>query len=173
MDGREFRELLTHMEWADAQTWRAIRDLPAAQTDDRLRWLLHHLHTVHWVYLQAWRGDPFSFTDVKTFPDLAAVAAWAMPYYPLVRGYAATVDDDRLSRPIEFPWAAMIEERYGTVAPATLAESDWQVISHTTYHRGQIATRIRELGGEPPLVDFIVWVWKRKPAPDWAAESAD
>ncbi len=37
MDAREFRDLLTHMEWADAETWRAVRDLEAAQSDERLR----------------------------------------------------------------------------------------------------------------------------------------
>jgi len=41
------------------------------------------------------------------------------------------------------------------------------VASHSTYHRGQIATRIREIGGEPPLVDFLYWVWSGKPAPQW------
>ena len=51
--------------------------------------------------------------------------------------------------------------------PATLSESVWQVLSHSTYHRGQIATRIRELGGEPPLVDFLYWVWSDKPTPEW------
>ena len=42
-----------------------------------------------------------------------------------------------------------------------------QVFSYTTYHRGQVATRERELGGEPPLVDFSDWVWAGKPVPEW------
>ena len=42
MDRKEFRDLMTHMEWADAQTWRAIRNLPSAQSDERLKWLCHH-----------------------------------------------------------------------------------------------------------------------------------
>jgi hypothetical protein len=28
----------------------------------------------------------------------------------------------------------------------------------------QVNTRIRELGGTPPLVDFIAWIWAGKPA---------
>ena len=42
-----------------------------------------------------------------------------------------------------------------------------QVALHSTYHRGQINARIRELGGEPPLTDFIAWVWAGKPQPSW------
>ena len=88
MDNREFRDLLTHMEWADAQTWRAVRDLPEAHADERLRWLFHHSHLVQSIYLQAWRGDPFQLTELSAYPDLNAIHAWARPYYPSVRAFA-------------------------------------------------------------------------------------
>ena len=168
MQRAEFVGLLTHMEWADAQSWRAVRGLPAAQSDDRIKWLMHHVHLVQAIYLQAWRGDPFQLTELASYPDLSAIEGWARPYYPLVRTFAETVDESRFQRPVDFPWSAMIAEKFGTVLPATLSESVWQVLSHTTYHRGQLATRVRELGGEPPLVDFLYWVWSGKPAPDWA-----
>jgi uncharacterized damage-inducible protein DinB len=42
-----------------------------------------------------------------------------------------------------------------------------QVASHSTYHRGQINTRFRELGGEPAIVDLIAWVWLGKPKASW------
>jgi uncharacterized damage-inducible protein DinB len=167
MDGRDFRGLLAHMEWADAHTWRAARAVPAAQTDDRLRWLFHHSHLVQHVYLQAWRGDAFVVTELSAYPDLDAVDAWARPYYAEVAAFAKSVDDSRFGAELEYPWAPLIAEQFGVVRPTTLGESAWQVFSHTTYHRGQIATRIRELGGEPPLVDFLVWVWSGRPAPQW------
>ena len=167
MDAREFRDLLTHMEWADALTWRAARAVPAAPTDGRLKYLLHHMHLVQEVYLQAWRGDPFKLTELTAFSDLAAIEAWAAPYYRQVAEYAMVLDESKFSQPVEFSWSQLIADRYGKVVPATLAESAWQVFSHTTYHRGQVAVRIRELGGEPPLVDFLVWVWSGKPAPEW------
>ena len=167
MDARDFRDLLIQMEWADAQTWRAVRATPAAQSDERLKWLLHHSHLVQSIYLQAWRGDPFQLTELKDYPDLASIEAWARPYYPLVSAFASTVDESRFGEPVDFPWSSMIADKFGKVLPATLSESVWQVLSHSAYHRGQIATRIRELGGEPPVVDFLYWVWAGKPAPEW------
>lgn len=167
MDGREFRSLLAHMEWADAHCWRAARAIPAAQTDERLRWLFHHLHLVQHVYLQAWRGDPFEVTQLSSYPDLNSIEAWARPYYPDVATFAGTLDESRFPVEMKYPWEGLIAEQFGVVRPTTLSESAWQVFSHTTYHRGQVATRIRELGGEPPLVDFLVWVWSGKPAPHW------
>ena len=96
MDGREFRSLLSHMEWADAHTWRVARTLPGGQTDDRLRWLLHHLHLVQSVYLQAWRGDPFVVTELSSYPDLPAIEAWARPFYPKAAALAESLDEARL-----------------------------------------------------------------------------
>ena len=167
MDGREFRDLLTHMEWADAETWRAVRSLDAAQLDERLRWLFHHSHLVQSIYLQAWRGDAFALTELKAYPDLTAIHAWSRPYYPLVAAFAETIDESRFVQPVDFPWSQMIVEKFGKMLPASLSESAWQVFTHTAYHRGQIATRIREIGGEPPPVDFLYWVWAGKPAPQW------
>ena len=167
MDRREFQSLLTHMEWADAQAWRAVRTLDKALTDERLKYLFHHVHLVQWVYLQAWNGDPFKLTELSGYSDLAAIEAWARPYYRDVAAFAAKVDDSKFPQPVDFPWSGLIAEKFGRVLPATMSESAWQVLSHTTYHRGQIAIRIRELGGEPPLVDFLVWVWSGKPAPEW------
>lgn len=42
-----------------------------------------------------------------------------------------------------------------------------QVTTHSTYHRGQINARFKELGGEPGNVDFIIWIWLGKTKVDW------
>jgi uncharacterized damage-inducible protein DinB len=42
-------------------------------------------------------------------------------------------------------------------------------VLHTQHHRGQVCTRLREVGGEPPTVDFIVWLWENRPDPTWTA----
>ena len=154
------------MTWADELTWKSIDRIPGVQNDARLMYLMHHIHTVHWVYLQAWRGDPFVVTELKSYENLQAIQLWARPYYSLAKEFMDSVEEARLMQPLDFPWSQMIAERYGVVRPATLSESAWQVASHTTYHRGQVATRVRELGGEPRLVDFLVWVWQGKPAPE-------
>jgi len=155
------------MEWADAETWRAVRATPAAGSDERLKWLVHHSHLVQLIYLQAWRGDEFQPTELASYPDLATIEAWARLYYPLVSAFAESADESTFDSPVNFPWSAMIAEKFGKVLPATLSESVFHVFLHTAYHRGQISTRIRALGGEPPLVDFLYWVWAGKPAPAW------
>lgn len=166
MQAGEFRSLLRHMEWADALVWAAVSKLEATK-DPRLLERLHHIHTVQWVYLQVWQREPFRVSALAAFPDLASLSAWARPYYPQLRSFAEALDTEALSRKVEFPWAAEVRERFGSASPATLGESILQVVQHSTYHRGQIATRVRELGGEPPTSDFIVWIWTNRPDPPW------
>jgi uncharacterized damage-inducible protein DinB len=165
MQSGDFDNLVKHMEWADALTWKAVMARPDAQQDLRLLDLLYHLHVVQWLYLQFFRGEPISVPERSSFPDVAAVASWARPYYPQLHAWAQSLAPGQLSRIVEFPWAAEVAKRYGSSGPVTLGESLLQVLLHSTYHRGQIATRIRELGGEPPLTDFIAWAWKERPNP--------
>ena len=49
-----------------------------------------------------------------------------------------------------------------------IAESMLQVALHSQYHRGQINARLRALGGEPPRVDYIIWLWLGRPPADWS-----
>lgn len=164
--------LLTHLEWADAMIWRSVLALAPAERDRRLLELLYHAHSVERVYLQIWRGEAPKIPELAAFRDVAAMAAWAKPYYPELRSFARGLGAAALSRRIEFPWASHIVERLGSAGDVTLEETVFQVITHTTYHRGQIATRIRELGGEPPLTDFIAWIWMNRPQPpDFGAAS--
>ena len=60
----------------------------------------------------------------------------------------------------------------GTMAP-TVGETVVQVATHSAYHRGQICTRLRELGTEPPLTEYFVWVWHGKPGAEWPAALSD
>jgi uncharacterized damage-inducible protein DinB len=55
----------------------------------------------------------------------------------------------------------------------TQTETMRQVASRSTYHRGQVNARLRELDGEPPLVDYIAWIWFGRPAPDWTLRSRE
>ena len=161
------RGFLQHMEWADAQMWKSVRAVPAAQNDERLIALLHHLHLVQWIYLSIWRREMPAITDPKAYENAAAIMGWARPYYAKAATLIDSLNEDALAQVVEFPWADQIAQRYGSAGPATLRETIAQILLHTTYHRAQVATRVRELGGEPALTDYIAWIWMNRPLPEW------
>jgi uncharacterized damage-inducible protein DinB len=164
------RELIRHMEWADATVWRSVLAHEGAGTDPRLRNLLTHVHLVQRLFLMVWRNEPL--LPIQSFGDVAEIAdlrTRATSYYPEVNEFLGTLDAAALTRPVVMPFVLEQEKRLGTTfAVPTLAETIFQVTSHSTYHRGQVNARLREVGGAPPLVDHIAWVWFGKPDANWS-----
>jgi uncharacterized damage-inducible protein DinB len=163
------RELMLHMEWADACVWRALHAHPAAVRDPRLRDLLLHLHGVQRAFLVMWKGQSLDPAVVNAAAsDLIALEPLVRAYYRDLHATVASFDDTTLRRPIVTPGLKHYERQMGRrFETPTLAETMLQVASHSTYHRGQVNARLREVGGEPPLVDYIAWIWFGRPAPDW------
>ena len=168
------RELMRHMEWADASVWRAVLAHPPAVQDERLRILLQHLHGVQRAFLAMWTGKPLdSVMSDPAVVDLVAEERIVRAYYQELHPTVAGFDDTTLQRPIVSPGLEHYEQQMGRRFDIpTLAETMLQVASHSTYHRGQANARLREVGGEPPLVDYIAWIWFGRPAPDWTAIAA-
>ena len=165
MTSEEFREIYRHMEWADSEVWRSVLAAPAARSDETLRRLLLHLHVVQRAFLNLWEGRAVAFPDLASFPDITDIHAWAQPYYAAADAFVTSVTAESLSRPLPLPWADDLARQLGFPPTApTLGETMLQVAMHSTYHRGQINMRLREVGGEPPLVDYIAWLWFGRPA---------
>ena len=172
MFSTETQELLAHLEWADAAVWRAVLASGAAAADGRTKELLVHSHQTLGAYLQLWQGRRLELPEADAFADVVAAAPWARRCHADVAAYAAALDDAALLRPITFPWADQLVKHFGEARPATLGQSILQLALHSAYHRGQVNARLRELGGEPPLVDYIAWHWAGRPGPEWPAVSA-
>ena len=163
-------ELARHMEWADAQIWTSLLGSSPAQADDRLRLLVYHVHIVQRAFLSLWRDEAPQFPDPATFRDLAALAAWGRDGHAGLQTFLASADAAALTRPLQVPWAAEIEKVIGrTAAQPTIAQTAVQLALHSSHHRGQINVRLRGAGTEPPLVDYIAWVWWGQPEPAWPA----
>lgn len=159
--------LMRHMEWADATVWRVVLASPRVQSDERIRDCLYHLHTVQWAYLRIWRDEAPEVPDVSSFRDMPAIQAWGREYHRQVVEQLDALSEEGCERLIRFPWAEQLVDRFGSPAPATFADTILQITSHSTYHRGQINMRLRGIGAEPPLTDYIAWVWMQRPEAEW------
>jgi uncharacterized damage-inducible protein DinB len=160
---RLLSDLYGHQTWADAEHWRAIESHPAAAVDGVIRDRLHHIYLVQRAFrwIVGSREPMFQATKPSDFPSLAALKADARSYHEEMRALLAAVPVDRLEETIDVPW---FQDPPLTL---TVSEALTQCAMHSHYHRGQNATRLRELGGEPPLTDLIVWYWKGRPAAEW------
>ena len=97
-------------------------------------------------------GPPPTFDELKT----RAVSSHAS-----LHAFAATLDSESSSRAVHIPW---LPDPSGMI---TVADALVQVAMHTQHHRGQCMTRLKDFGGEPKNVDWILWLWKQKPEARW------
>jgi uncharacterized damage-inducible protein DinB len=165
---KTLQELFRHMEWADALVWTAALAHAEATTDANLRERLYHIHMVQRAFLKVWKNEPLKTPDAASFQELPALMSWARENYLELNEYVGELAKMDLERPVVMPWIRMFEARLGQKAETpTFHETLLQAAMHSTYHRGQVNTRLRELGTSPPLTDFIAWVWSGKPLPPW------
>jgi uncharacterized damage-inducible protein DinB len=156
---RHVRELARHMAWADATVWQTVLATPQATGDEKVATTLHHMHLVQHIFFLAWTRAPFAVRERSEFSKLDDIAAWGLEAH---RSVLAT----DLDQEFRMPWAVHFEQNSKQPAGVhTLGESALQVFLHTQHHRGQVCARLREIGGVPPTVDFIVWLWSGRPLP--------
>lgn len=165
------RELITHMQWGDALVWSAALSNPEVSGDLALRGKLFHTHMVQRAFLSVWQAGTPSAPPSDP-PDLPATLEHARAYYSDLTPFLDALDEGEIARPVALPWAGRFAQRLGhEPATPTLAETILQVVMHSTYHRGQVNARLREVGIEPPLTDYIAWVWFGRPEPRWPSLS--
>jgi uncharacterized damage-inducible protein DinB len=150
-----------HQEWADAEHWRAFSALDAAREYAPLRERLHHIHQVQRMFVWA-IGDRATQPVPTKAAEFAfdALKAYARESHGQISRLLAGISHARLSENVSMPW-------FTPPLEITVESALAQLAMHSHYHRGQNAVILRELGGEPPTTDLIVWHWKGRPAPDW------
>jgi uncharacterized damage-inducible protein DinB len=162
------RDLFAHMQWADATVWRAIAAHPPALEDEKLMAYVRHFHVVQRAFLLMWTGGKIDPQELYAPVPPAAMVANARAWYESATAYLKAFDEARTAETLFMPWLAHYEEQLGRALQSpTYGESFIQLPMHTAYHRGQVNARLRELGGEPPNVDYVAWVWFSRPAAEW------
>lgn len=166
MEIADIRALYDFNSWANQRTREACASLSNEQLTRDLassfrsvRDTLVHLYSGEWVWLERWRGNsPIAFPSAADFPDLAAIELrWA----EIDRGlheFVAGLKADDLTRTL----------KYRLMSGKEMESPYWQMLQHLanhgTYHRGQIATMLRQLGAKPNSTDLIAFYRERAAA---------
>ena len=154
------RDLGSHSEWANAVFFHTWSKSPARDHEE-MRRRLSHILGVQEGFLSVFKGEqpgappsgpPMTFDELKP----RAVAGHAR-----MREFMTSMTPEELLRTVRIPWFPD--------PPCVLSVADAlvQVAMHSQHHRGQCMTRLKDFGGEPKNVDWIIWLWKQKPAARW------
>lgn len=162
---------LSHMAWADSVVWQAVLASPKAHQDKNLKERLSHIHMVQHAFLGLWRKTAPA-TDSNAKHSMREILIYGRSFHEEASTYWDTLSAPDLKQSVDVPWASEYTDPKGTEAvKPNLGETLLHLCGHTTHHRGQIAARLREIGGEHPITDFIVLIWRGRQDAVWPAES--
>lgn len=164
MLAEELKKLTAHMFWADTKVWETVLANKISSKDEKIRQLLFHYHMTQYAFYKAWTKQNFKLPRGKKYENIKSVQNYKNNSNKLLRKYFKKIGELKLDEKIEVPWSKYFVKIAGKEAEeVTLAETILQVVMHSTYHRAQVNRRLRELEIDPPLVDFITWLWAGQP----------
>ncbi len=158
------RDLHSYQAWADAEIFRLIEATPAAQNDEKVLKLLNHIDAVYRFFVLAVQGEPPTREELMAERSLEQLRASLQKIHKLADGYLPKLRESRLKDPVEVPWFKDFQP--------TCQEALVQGVMHSQNHRGQLLTMLRTLAADTKPLDYIVWVSKGRPAPEWQAAGA-
>jgi uncharacterized damage-inducible protein DinB len=165
------RDLLNHMAWADGVFFHAWSKGP--QQDEELRERWSHVLGTAALFTEIVRGEcalqwekilsgevrpPWLDQPLKSFGELKSST---QANHAKLAATLATWGGEDLQRRVRIPWFPDPPCVIG------VGEALVQAAMHTQHHRGQCMTRLKDKGGENANVDYIIWLWKGRPAARW------
>jgi len=160
MTAAEIRFLYDYNRWANQRIASVCRPLDRGAFTRNLgnsfgsiRDTLAHMLWAEWIWLERWKGaSPKIAVNFEDYPDLNAVEKrWS------------EVESDRQTF-IDRLTDEALEKR---IAYQNLSDQTWEyslgqmmqhVANHSTYHRGQVVTMLRQLGANAVSTDLLHYV---------------
>jgi uncharacterized damage-inducible protein DinB len=154
----EVTRLFAYNRWANARAFEGAASLTAEELSRSIGGsftsvlgTLTHLVGAEWVWLERWHGRspralPSDFTSVKDLRErLTAVEEGQ-------KAVLAGLTPERLASKITYVNFA------GQTFAYALGEAMVHLVNHGTYHRGQVATLLRQLGKKPLSTDYLLYL---------------
>ncbi len=126
------------------------------------------MHYAQYAYLQQWHGLPFDRLKADDFASLDAVYEWMRPHYLALHAFVPATEEAALPGPMSLPWSKYYGRQMG-IDPkdTTLGETMLHLSCHGIHHRAQVNTLLSTHEAEPPLIDYIAWLWHGRPDAAW------
>ena len=153
------RLLVDYTRWADGRMFDAVAKLTPEQWTKDLgsslkstRDTVVHLVSAQWIWMSRWKGDsPKAMLAATDYPTQASIRE---KWEPLAAQYAAFVaeqTEESVAKPVNY------KNLKGEPMSFPLGQLMLHAVNHSTYHRGQVTTLIRQLGAQPVSSDLVVY----------------
>jgi uncharacterized damage-inducible protein DinB len=167
MTRKDIQLLYEYDRWANNRVFQAASALSDEEFTRDLGGSFHSvrdtlLHIVggEWIWLAYWRKPPQSpveLTDLKTRRD-ALFNPHAFPNVAGVRLKWSEIEKEQTDFVDQVTGQLLEKMLPFRTTQIRLTHLMQHVANHSTYHRGQIALMMRQLGSEPAATDFHVFL---------------
>jgi uncharacterized damage-inducible protein DinB len=183
MDINDIRILYAYNLWANRRMFFALEKLSDAQFSSEaessfpsLRESVFHIVAAEWLWLKRWKGVsprasvPNPDLSAKTwngltpgekpvYEELASVAA--------LRSFADSVEQERQEFVVALTGARLqsvlsYNDMAGKPCAAPLVQIMQHLVNHGSYHRGQVTTLLRQVGGETLSLDMLYFFMEER-----------
>jgi uncharacterized damage-inducible protein DinB len=159
MDVPLIQELYRYNRWANDRVFEAVAALsPQDFTKDlcnsypSVRDTLTHIVSGEWIWLQRWKGtSPRQMFDPEEFSELKPLRARWGELSADQNAFLGAVTRERLRAVLPYVNLKGQTWRY------PLWRQMYHVVNHSSYHRGQLTTMLRQLKAVPVPTDFLVF----------------
>jgi len=159
MEVARIQALYEYNTWANGRVLEVASHLTPEQFLRNLRSsypsvrdTLAHVIGGEWIWLMRWKGSsPKALLRPSDFPTLAALNARWLSVQREQSEFVSRVTDASLAVPVAYI------NTQGDPFSYPLWQTMQHVVNHSTYHRGQFTTLLRQLDAEPVATDFLVF----------------
>ena len=159
MDIETIRDLYAYNRWANARSLEGASAVSSADFTKEiggsfasLRGTLAHMYGAEWIWLERWRGNsPRSLPFPLDFPDVETIRTRWLDVEREQTEFLDAIDPERLGEVISYV------NLKGDTFAYPLRRMLQHVVNHSTYHRGQITTLLRQLGATPLSTDLRLY----------------
>jgi uncharacterized damage-inducible protein DinB len=152
-----FQNLYSYNYWARDRQLEACAKVspeqlvqPLGGSFGSLRDTLVHIAGAEWIWCERWNGrSPRTFPTGSDFPSLQSVEQYWRGVEANVRRFVGAVTEARLRQPLSYTNVA------GEPWTYPLWQTIFHLVNHSTYHRGQVTTLLRQLGAQAAQLDYL------------------
>lgn len=145
MDSHFFSRLFAYDDWANREVINTLQAQP--HSPHKAVRLIGHVVAVEYVWLARLEYQP----DPAVWPDwtLEEVSRQRAALPNVLNTYLSSISPEALSNLVEY------KNTKGEVYTNRVADILMHVVTHSAYHRGQVATVMRDSGLVPTYTDYI------------------
>lgn len=154
------QEILTLFDY-DAWATDRVLETVAALTEEQytkdlgssfggVRGTLVHTYGAQWIWLQRWKGtSPAQIIKAEEIPTFAGLKERWSAWRNDLHAFLDPLTEEQLQSKLTY------KDIRGNQYSQPLYHQMQHLVNHSTYHRGQITTMLRQLGAKPVSTDLI------------------